>query len=598
MIHSLFPLLLSLLLWGCAAQNPPAQTTPATMPELATDATVSSFISVQSHSEDGGLEQYSLSAPVCGMLSLGKHLLLFSGDGTALTLINPDTWEVLAVHEAGLVLTPENFTVQILQNGISYFDGPNLETVVLDDSLREIRRIAAPENLRGAPLLSSDCRSLYYCTPDAIRALDLDTGISRILKEASYPVQGLSGLLFGSAVVQVSITDTDGSWRTLFLSAETGQLLQEREGNILPETTAHRFFIRSEDGGLLFGETGDVPMTLNPRLPESDCFFLPETFCAVTAGLAENSTVLELYDLKTGGRLAQLTLDSLLSPKNVWQSADGAIWFLTAENPHLLYRWDAAASPVSDFRQYSSPCHTRENPDYDGLAACTLYAREIGEKYGVEILIYKDAVAAEPWDYRLDYEFQVPVLRRELESLDAHLGRFPEGLLKTLGRTFTSLRICIVGEISPASGGPEIVSGIQFLDGYDACIVLSARENTEKALYHELCHLMETVVLTRSTAYDRWESLNPEGFQYGDFPEDNPYLQEGRAYFMDAYAMTQPKEDRARLFEYAMTAGHEALFRSPNLQAKLKKLCTGLREGFSLEDDPGMLPWEQYLIKE
>ena len=69
----------------------------------------------------------------------------------------------------------------------------------------------------------------------------------------------------------------------------------------------------------------------------------------------------------------------------------------------------------------------------------------------------------------------------------------------------------------------------------------------------------------------------------------------GKEYFIDTYSMSYPKEDRARLFEYAMTAGHEDLFSSPNLQRKLQQLCTGIREGFGLKNHEDPLPWEQYL---
>lgn len=605
MIKPFLPLLLSLLLFtGCAAQNPAAETTPATVPTAVQTAEASPALSMELLSKDGAVSQFGLSEPVSGFLPMGQHLLLFSGgDAATLTLMDPETRQAVAVHEAAALLTPENFTVQTLNHGISYFDSAAMETVVLDNTLREIRRIDAPEDLTGTPLLSADGRSLYYCTASAVRVLDLDAGISRILKEASYPVQGLSGLLFGDQALQVSITGTDGSRRTLFLSTETGQLLQECEGNILPESTADRYFVRSGDGSILFGKAGEAAMTLHPKRHEGDCFFLPDTYSALTAVPAGDSSILELYDLKTGGRTAELSLDGALSPRNVGQTADGAVWFLAGEDAPFLYRWDPDASAVSDMKQYSSPYYTREEPDYDGLAACSLYAQEIGARHGVEILIYRDAVALEPWDYRLDYEYQAAVLRRELEALDLRLSNFPAGFLKTLANTFTALRICLVGEITPVAGAdsPEAVSGIQFMEGYDAYIALSCGQNTEYALYHELCHLMETVVLTESTAYDRRDNLNPEGFQYDNDYVSNqsrevgPWLREGKEYFIDTYSMSYAKEDRARILEYAMTEGHEELFRSPNLQAKLKQLCTGIREAFGLEDYEGTLLWEQYL---
>jgi len=594
MMKSLIPLLLSLLLFcGCAPQNPPEETTVATIPheEAAPVQTVLTMILSQ---EDGAVRRFQLSEAITGFLPMEQGLLFFSGqDMTTLTLIHPETGQAAAVYETSILLTPENFTVQVLTDSISFFDSTAMETVVLDNALRLIRKIPAPEGLQGAPLLSSDGGSLFYCTADAVRVLDLKSGISRVLKEASYPVQGLSGLLLEDTVLQVSITDTDGSWYTLFLSSETGQLLQEAQGNVNPETFGSGFWIE-EDSLVRFGSTDGTSMLFQPRLTDADCFFLPEGFRTVTAAAEDGCTVLELYDLATGCRKAILGLDGLTVPHNVCTGTDGRIWFLS-EN--TLFRWDSAASGISDTTLYIAPYYTRQEPDYEGLAACALLADAISEKYGIETLIYKDAVATEPWDYHLEYEYQPAVLRRELEALDARLGNFPEGFLQKLSSTFTGLQICLVQDITaaPGSGSPEDVSGIQFLEGYDAYIALNCSQNTEQALYHELCHLMETVVLTESAAYDRWDNLNPEGFAYGPAP-DREWLQPGREWFIDSYSMTNAREDRARIFEYAMTAGHEDLFRSPPLQMKLRQLCLALREAFELERYEGRLLWEQYLV--
>jgi hypothetical protein len=59
--------------------------------------------------------------------------------------------------------------------------------------------------------------------------------------------------------------------------------------------------------------------------------------------------------------------------------------------------------------------------------------------------------------------------------------------------------------------------------------------------------------------------------------------------------MSFPKEDRARIMEYAMLPGNEGMFRASVMQAKLKKLCLGIREAFELEDAPEVFLWEQYL---
>lgn len=614
MMKTLFPLLLSLLLLcGCAAQNPEPETADDPVIVLAESSeriAPSDSGYITKTEEADSIQRWYLRDTVSGFLPMGENLLLFSGtDATALILLDTQTQTVLASHETGTILAPENATVQLLENGISYFNSASLETVILDSSLREVRRISAPEDLTGMPLLSSDSRTLYYCTPTSLRALDLSSSISRVLKEASYPTQGLSGLLMDDTILQVSITDTDGSWRTLFLSSETGQLLQEQEGSITPKTAGDRYFLHFWEGGIqtiLFGQTDGSTMALHPRHSDVDCFFLSDRYGIVTAGLAGENTCLELYDLKTGSRTAALTLSGMQFPHALTEIADRSIWFLTTQEETgetLLSRWDPTDSAVSDSNCYSSTYYTRGEPDYDGLAACSLYAQELSEKHGIDILVYKDAVAKEPWDYRLEYEYQATILRRELEALDARLSNFPEGFLQTLAGKFTDLNICIVRSAtgSPESGSLEAVNGIQFMEGFDAYIVLATDHDTEYALYHELSHLMETVVLTESTAYDRWDNLNPSDFQYdNDYisnqsRDGSPWLQSGKEYFIDTYSMSYAKEDRARLFEYAMTAGHEDLFRSPNLQAKLRQLCLGLREAFGLTKSEETFLWEQYL---
>ena len=191
------------------------------------------------------------------------------------------------------------------------------------------------------------------------------------------------------------------------------------------------------------------------------------------------------------------------------------------------------------------------------------------------------------------------LLQQELNALDQRLCRFPAGFLQTLAGKFTDLNICIVrsAQGSPESGSLSTATGIQFFQDSGAYVVISTGKYAQQALYHEFYHAMESHILTESTALDQWDSLSPAGFTYGTGNQDNDiYLRGQTRAFVDHYSMTYPKEDRARIFEYAMLPGMENLFRSEYMQRKLNAVCTAVRDTYGLKRSPEIFLWEQYLV--
>ena len=607
------PLLLALvLLTGCAAQNPQPQPTEVPIPTPAEIPAPFGFRDVGNALETqsfGALQVFPLPEEAAGFLPLGDGILLFSAReaGTELTLLTGESLVPTESISLSFVLTSRNSTLTYCSEGISFFDDQAMQTVILDHTLQELRRIKVPDNLTGMPILSHDGSILYYCTASAVRALDLHTGISRIIKETAYPMQSVSGLFLEDSILLLSITDQNNAFRTLFLSTPTGLQLAEYDGVLTLATCGANYYTKVYSGAseiLMFGQADNAPQVLLPNNAENT-FFLEPLHGAVTITPSVNAhTTLEYYDLSNGVRTAALTLEETLYPEEVHAAADGSIWFL-AKNGNdesiALYRWQPERSAVQDTQLYTAAYYTRQNPDYDGLAACTLYAQEISARHGVDVLVYEDATVLQPWDYTFEAEYMAPVLRKELELLDARLSHYPDGFLRMLAETFSGIKICIVQQIrgTPESGNMNPADGIQFWNGYEAYIALATGHDTERILYHELCHLIDTLVLTESTAYDGWESLNPAGFVYANsanhtLDADN-WCQAGWESFLDDDSMGYPKEDRARIMEYAMAAGNADRFESPYLQAKLKLLCTGIREAFNLEKWTESLLWEQYL---
>ena len=98
-----------------------------------------------------------------------------------------------------------------------------------------------------------------------------------------------------------------------------------------------------------------------------------------------------------------------------------------------------------------------------------------------------------------------------------------------------------------------------------------------------------------------WNTLNPKVFSY-DYDyianlsrEDYQWTEGEDRAFIDIYSMSYPKEDRARIMEYAMMLGNEDCFESETMQRKLRQLCLGIRDAFGLKKSTEAFLWEQYL---
>lgn len=613
----IIPLILFLLLLcGCAEQpveetiHQPPETTvtyeeptePAGIYEPFSDLEI----------QTGGAVRYYMPAleNACGMRLMGGDVLVFSGtERTTLTRYTGEKLFTAAQTELDCLIDPEDTSFQISENGITYFNHESYELVFLDNDLKEVRRLQLPAGLTGKPVLSSDRTQVYYCTADAVRVFDTVTGLDRLLKAIAYPTQSAHSVLEGDTVLRCDIADQQGNVYVIFISTQTGQLVSEIGYDLNLSVENGRYYVKMADGELelvLFGQGEETPRMLYPADAFAEPWVLKEAHSVVTASVSEEETNLECYDLDSGMRTARVAMPAGIVPLAMESTADsGIIWLLARdemmEGPVVL-RWDCAVTPVSDERVYTGPRYTAESPDTEGLAACTALAENIGQTYGVTILLGKEAVAQQTWDYTLEYEYQVSLLRRELEVLNRVLGRFPEGFFAKLhGQT----HICIVRSVtgSAASGSLDSANGIQFWVGEDPYVVLAAGESMEQDFFHELFHIIDTEVLSVSRTYYHWDNLNPEGCKYFEdytswrTADVSQYLQEEDRVFIDAYSMCYPREDRARIMEYACMPGNDHYFTSEVMQNKLEMLCKGIRKAFGLEKVEESFLWEQYLAE-
>jgi len=563
-------------------------------------------------SETGGaLRCYPLdTAGENRIYTMGDRLVLLRGNDSG-TAIEVYAGEALSL-EASLEVSGDlrDSSLRVTDTGISYFDTQKMESVLLDHLLRVVRQIPAPEDLAGVPLLSDDGKTLYYCTPAGIRALDTDTGLSRVLQEIQDVTA--SALLCDGRVLQCQVHEGTGS-RSIFISTENGQLLGQLSQPARVSTWLRSFYASfldgSDWGGMelhTYGQSEDQARMMD--LPVSELFldFLPRQDCALSWASPGDSVEISLYALSDGTRASVLRLPQYIAPLQAVSGQNGSIYLLlegASERGDIVCLWDPSKSTVEDPQSYAAPYASPLNPDWEGMQACRDYAQALSSRVGINILVGEDATAYQPGDYRLRGEYLATVTMRNLILLEQHLENFPQGFLATLAENYDGLNICLVRAVSGSDHSSSLyaATGLQYWDGGTAYIALSTVADTERSLYHELCHLMDTQIINNSNAYDTWGKFNPSDFEYdNDYIQNasrdgSKYLTPGSEAFIDTYSMSFPKEDRARILEYAMTPGHGGMFQSSILQSKLKQICIAIREGFGLTESTDTFLWEQYL---
>ena len=579
-------LLLALLLAGCAAQPTPT-----------TETTAADALYTPGHrleTQTSGMMQVfpTETSGFCRIWAMGEDVLL-SGDGK-LTRLSGASLTPGSTRQADTVL-------QTGSDGVWLFDGSAVQ--ILDGSFALLQTVTIPDEVLGVPGLEGS--QLYYLSEGCLKVLDLSTGLSSLLRDnmafTDGTVQCLGDLLL------LHLTDEDGIGKTLLVSAADGSIQYPS----LAVTDACRFEtglgILLEDGQVLLLPDSDGAQKLTLEEGEQMVGFLPEIGGLITCRNDTAGLTLRLYALSRGILRCSVLLPEVDLVGTGCVSADGTLYISahsTQETAWWILRWNYEAFPPVSEDSCLEPYYTRDFPDVQGQASCETLARELGEQYGISVLLFDEAAACAPWDYAFTAEYRVDKTNWALEDLKATLEAFPEGFLTKLRQDWEDLTVCIVDTIqgTAESGSLDSAEGLQFQNGSHFYIALAPKEedSLKHTLFHEFSHLIDNRVLTKTGAYDNWNDLNPQDFAYSlDLNADmTPYkalLTGPDRVFIDNYAMTFPAEDRARIFECACTSGNEEDFVSPVLQAKLQRICTGIRQAFDLEDAPERFLWEQYL---
>jgi len=597
------------LLTGCTPKLP-ATTTPSSGASLPTVSLYDPSSDVEEDT-NGAVRAYPMTGHrMHGFRFMGQDILLFTTDEhvelTTVHILRDDVLNVVDSRTLDMALYPDDPHLRVGADSLMYYNQAENTLVALDGELNETRHLQLPDEMTDVPVFNGAMDTLYYGTANEIRAMDLNTGISRLLKQYNCQSQSMVGLHFGDSVLEVYATDEAGQGSVLFVSTENGQTIG---------TDAQLLSLRSEGNSFLLQRTdGTVTETLVGKLDgELRAVDVQEqgVVCqalSMNAVLAGNGESMTLYDLASGKVTSRVKLGSDVQITYAAAAPGGNyVWIQGYDRTletDVLYRWDVTATECAENTVYVHKRYTAESPDEAAIALLQKQADELGKKYGVKICV--GTALAEAPDHEFTYEHQPEAFRSALEALDSVLAKYPENFFAGLGKVCKNGKVYIglVRDLVDKTGNPVSDGwGLHYVIGGDHHIALRIGGEFENAVHHELCHALDAYVYSESKAFDLWEQLNPEGFaylssyqSYEPAPED-PNMQGDTRAFVDGFSVTFAKEDRARIFEYAMMEGNADLFKPDILQKKLQQLCLGIREAYDLEEDGTVLPWEQYLIK-
>lgn len=240
-------------------------------------------------------------------------------------------------------------------------------------------------------------------------------------------------------------------------------------------------------------------------------------------------------------------------------------------------------------------------PVPESLEEARKFADALEQTYGVRILLSsqcREAAALCEYPIALTETMgekeQLACIQKALEALQRTLALYPEGFLAQFKNSMGEggLRFLLVSEIR--SGFGTIGCTFESRDWQNVALDIRSADGMDGLLCHEIWHATENHILSADySAFDpeAWAALNPESFTYyetflwneNDRRQWTLYsgsLEE--TYFVDGYAQSNAKEDRARIMEYFMTHEDEArlLIQSPCIRQKLQWMSAAVRRCF------------------
>lgn len=579
-------LFLLLLLSGCKNQEP-EQSQSTTEPLVTLPPAYYEQNSALETATAGAVKQFRLpNGKYSNVFCVGEELLLMTdSEPIQLQMLigeNCIPIETLSLDGANPI------QCRGLSNGFVYYDEANHMVQYLDMNLTQRNNVVLTSDMTS-PVISPDGNHIYYCIGEEIRALDVEKNISRLLKVQSADKQKLLDTCFNGGVLCCLVENPQGEESVHYISTDDGKKICEDDRVSCLYTYDDRYLARWQDGTMQWWISGIVDGDAVRFLPqEENLYGAPGLKGAIGYEANENGLSLHFYELTTGKKTAQITLQGIGMPEVIQEDPrDNSLWLIVTDpvqGGKLLLKWSIGATPVTEDVVYTDVLYTAEDPDTEAIADLKERAEEISAKYSVEIRIWKDALAT-AGGHTLEPEHNAEAIAYMLDQLEGVLQEFPGKFVSKSIRN--TLRICLVRTVD---GEPV---GQQYWNGRTAYIAVCSGDHVRDDFLKGFGLVVDSHVLGNSPVYDYWDTLNPSDFFYGK--PDESLISGENPTFVDMDAMKSGMFDRSRVFWQAMMPDNKELFSGETMQKKLSMLCKAIRDAWGWEKKSDVYPWEQYL---
>lgn len=640
-------LLAALTLCGCVAEGPaPSTTAPTqpiqTAPTQPSRPTVPTVPSSPTEPEPVPVpELEAVTYLTCvefdvfpRLLNLGNGLVVASRNtyNDLQGLINEtliiDVYNDQVVAKSTRAHALELVCQQFRDGLIVMSEADNGKFYIFDQTLAVTFSFSAPR-LDG--YFSYDRSSYYYVQDETLYRMDTGSGVSQpVITDKGLMFEALLGIhpSQNRLVARVYLSDHGTDYGLAVLDVPSGKVLLLRDDLTQVWLTEDLFygveFNRNNVGYDVF--YGDLTQGSILSIPATE-LYAPSVGYDVMPGSHylvrrltpdEGDRATHIYDLRSGS-VADLSAcgfdDAALS--TVYLADSGLVFGYysqkeekTPENPYpketfhpvLIdperLTFEAALTPGQASWQTRVDNFTETAPSLpDGLADLQAEAKELGDRFGVEILLGEQVLpVCSHSSFTVSACEDPAAIRAALDTLEAELAKYPAGFFAQLKNSAGKggLKLCLTG---PVKGGVSPVGFTQKCrHSYEAVLDITAGD-LAATVHHELWHVIEMHLSTDSFRADTWNACNPEGFAYyGSYDKGYKDLTKwtltgsGEPHFADSYSCISALEDRAQLMALVMTGG--TLKDAPMLKAKLQLMAQAIRDGFDPAGWTDVL-WEQ-----